>query len=76
MSALRSLTGVTSITGEFTTKQEVVRRQAANASNRDFQRFMAYFQMQGFTGNVTFGMTQGNIRTVTAEDSIEISGDL
>lgn len=74
MSALRSLTGVTPITGEFVVTRCMVRVQKSNASNDSYTRLVAILQRSRFTGTVTIGMTEGNVRTLSAEDRAPLDG--
>lgn len=72
MSSLRARTGVTAITGEFTTSRAVVRKRTANASNASVERLILILNREQFTGTVTIGMSDGHVRTIKAEDSADI----
>lgn len=68
MSSLRALSGATPITGEFTESRAVVRKRTANASNESLGSLISILKRENFSGTITVGMTQGNIRTLSAED--------
>ncbi len=70
--ALRALNGRTQATGEVVMTRCVVRKQVMR--NVALDVISEWLQRESFTGTVTLGVSQGHIRTMSAEDRQDIEG--
>lgn len=72
MSALRSHTGATPITGEFVESHMIIRRRVATSDN-SVEAFMVIMEREKFTGEITIQMLKGGVRAISAEDRQKIT---